>query len=570
MHEIEDLLDGWDEWRETGRPVSFEEFVSRSCPDAAAELVAELRRRIAAVDLMDRLLDDPPDLDLPLTDAWPPDAEVGLALRPGSEPVSGYVLHERLGRGGHGEVWRARGPGDFRVALKFVPLDRPAAQSELRALDIMRQLRHPHLLATFGAWQRDGFLITAMELADGTLQHRFREAAQAGPPGIPRPELLRHMQQAAQGIDYLNRQGSVQHRDIKPQNLMLVGGCVKVGDFGIARIVGGRETGHTGRMSVAFAPPEFFEGRTAATSDQYSLAITYCYLRSGRLPFRGTDMQILRGHLRGRADLSMLPACERPVLRRALARIPGQRWPDCVTFIAALARAASDGTGVRRSRRKAVLIAGLGGAVAVAGLAAGSAFFPAPLPAERSPLAGADEPLAPHGDSRVPSDGSVTEQTATASWEVPMVGRTTHGEPFRDQGPEGGLLTGVDLTTGQFGAGFRFTAIASIRPVYTTPEGTVVGSLHGVEHSEPDRIRARDGYAIGGFRIAASTRILALQVVFQRIRGPGLDPEDTYTSAWFGAGPPQEYQSLGESGHPIVGLTGVWTKELRALGLIHR
>ena len=46
-----------------------------------------------------------------------------IELRPGAEPVAGYTLIDRLGRGGFGEVWKATGPGGFQVALKFVSLD---------------------------------------------------------------------------------------------------------------------------------------------------------------------------------------------------------------------------------------------------------------------------------------------------------------------------------------------------------------------------------------------------------------------------------------------------------------
>ena len=118
-------------------------------------------------------------------------------LKPGAEPVAGYTLIERLGKGGFGEVWKANGPGGFQVALKFVLLGENVGDVELRALEVIKGIRHPHLLGTFGSWQVDGQLIIAMELADKTLLDRFREAVGQGFEGIPAPEIFEHFLDAA-------------------------------------------------------------------------------------------------------------------------------------------------------------------------------------------------------------------------------------------------------------------------------------------------------------------------------------------------------------------------------------
>jgi serine/threonine-protein kinase len=264
---------------------------------------------------------------------------------PADGPAPGYRLIRRRGRGGFAEVWEAAAPGGARVALKLVHLPDGSPSGELRALEMLRGIRHPNLLEVFGAWRVKGLLVIGMELADRSLWDRYEEATSQGLRGIPRRELLAYLRDAAAGIDYLNgnhhsvegRPGvGIQHRDLKPHNILLFGGRAKVSDFGMARVIERTVASHTGTWTLAYAAPEFFRGETSRRSDQYALAVTYCQLRCGRLPFRGDPASITAGHMFSAPDLRGLPEPERPVVARALAKRPEQRWPDCRSFIEAL------------------------------------------------------------------------------------------------------------------------------------------------------------------------------------------------------------------------------------------
>ena len=107
-------------------------------------------------------------------------------------------------------------------------------------------------------------------------------------------------------------------------------------DFGEAQVMDGPVAPNNGTWTLAYAAPEFFDGFTSNRSDQYALAVTYCQLRGGKLPFFGTDVTVTAGHLLGTPDLEALPEAERPILARALSKRPEDRWPSCTAMIEAL------------------------------------------------------------------------------------------------------------------------------------------------------------------------------------------------------------------------------------------
>ena len=242
------------------------------------------------------------------------------------------MLRERLGSGGYGEVWKADAPGGLSKAIKLVYgyADGDRASRELKAMSLIKTLRHPFLLSLERIEIIDGQLIIVTELADCSLKERFERRRAEGLRGIPKPELLQFLRDAADALDYMNEQHSLQHLDVKPENLLLVGDHVKVADFGLVKDVQRETASMLGGLTPVYASPELFSGAASRRSDQYSLAIVYQEMLTGVLPFPGkTAAQLAAQHLNAKPLLFSLPPGERKVIARALAKDPAQRFGNC-------------------------------------------------------------------------------------------------------------------------------------------------------------------------------------------------------------------------------------------------
>src|SRR5262249_52723742 len=225
----------------------------------------------------------------------PRGGEVRRAFRGHGEilpPEFGYRLLRVIGRGGFCQVLRAEAPGGVEAAIKviFRPSDHEDSKRELQALELIRGLRHPFLLATHAYWSLPDRLIIALELADGTLNDRLKECLAEGRTGIPPTELVRYFKEAAEAVDYLHSQHGL-HRDIKPANMLLLNGHVKVADFGLVRLQENmRAMDATFCGTPQYMPPEVWDRKVCPASDQYSLATTYAELRLGCRPFSGRNL----------------------------------------------------------------------------------------------------------------------------------------------------------------------------------------------------------------------------------------------------------------------------------------
>ncbi|MCX7700019.1 MAG: protein kinase, partial [Gemmataceae bacterium] len=266
---------------------------------------------------------------------------------PDAEPIPGYRLLCPLGTGGFGEVWKCVAPGNIHKAIKFVygnlnSLDGDGyrAEQEFKAVQKMKEIRHPFILSMERVDIVEGDLAIVMELADSSLHDLLQQYQAEGYPGIPRQKLLRYLRDAADGLDYLNDCG-LQHLDVKPRNLFLVGDRVKVADFGLVKNLDRQSSsGLLAGVTPIYAAPETFSGKFSRHSDQYSLAIVYIELLTGKRPFNGKSIRSLAfQHVSEPPDLSEVPPTDRPILLRALAKDPEERFPSCQAMISALMQA---------------------------------------------------------------------------------------------------------------------------------------------------------------------------------------------------------------------------------------
>jgi serine/threonine protein kinase len=260
------------------------------------------------------------------------------------EPLPGYRLIEHIGAGGYGEVWRAEAPGGLTKAIKFVfgqPHEKRAS-NEARALDRVRAVRHPFLLSLERIEVVDGRLLVVTELADGSVKDRFDACRNEGLNGIPRNELLGYLRDAADALDFMRDTHALQHLDIKPENLLLLAGHVKVADFGLVKDVRQSQASLVGGMTPLYAAPEVFRGTPSPHSDQYSLAIVYQEMLTGTLPFAGGNAaELTLQHLNDEPELTALSATDRYVVSRALAKDPQHRYNNCREFIDALLKSSN-------------------------------------------------------------------------------------------------------------------------------------------------------------------------------------------------------------------------------------
>jgi eukaryotic-like serine/threonine-protein kinase len=273
-----------------------------------------------------------------------------------STVIDGYLIEDRIKAGGVAVVYRAirQASGDV-AAFKLLQAGWIEHEEVVirfkREAEIMKQLRHPHIVHFFDYGIHKGRPYIAMEyLPGGSLSERLKKYSRITLGGS-----ARLLEQMASALDYAHGKGIV-HRDLKPGNILLRDGRhAALTDFGIARLMEHTMLTTVGHMpgTPHYMSPEQARGAEELSyrSDQYSLAVIAYLLSTGRLPFTGFDpLVIINQHLTATVPPPStinpdLPRDLDDVLLKALDKDPDKRYAS----VSAFAEAYSDAI-LRESR----------------------------------------------------------------------------------------------------------------------------------------------------------------------------------------------------------------------------
>ena len=315
---------------------------------------------------------------------------------PGDPLLAGrYRLEKRIGRGAMGQVYVASDTkfAARRVAIKTVRQDILNSEDLQEGEAIARfereaqaaaSIQHPNTVSVtdFGE-SGEGVFYLVMEYVEGETLHKLlrREGT------LPVKRAVRLLRQIADGVEAAHDIG-ILHRDLKPANIFLMqkgkggDGFIKVGDFGLAKIVRATVTDYNSNATPSsrgiIGTPEFMspeqmqpEIGVDARADIYALGTIAYLMLGGKTPFVGDMMQLVMQKIMHKpAPLSSLrsdiPPPVESVIMRSLEIDPAKRQPTVSTWIDELEDASEDvDEGKRSGRSRLVVMAPVGAEVYV-------------------------------------------------------------------------------------------------------------------------------------------------------------------------------------------------------------
>ncbi|HKF82647.1 MAG TPA: protein kinase [Solirubrobacterales bacterium] len=274
-------------------------------------------------------------------------------MEAGAGTLSGrYETGEKLGTGGMSNVYKATDRILERtVAVKILAEhlsddERFVARFRREALAVAK-LIHPNIVQVYDTGVDEGRHYIVMEYVEGRSGAQILQRH-----GPVEPEIAAEIGiQACAGLDYAHRRGII-HRDVKPGNLMVVGGpvgggemVVKLTDFGIARAIEQTRITQVGSVvgTAAYLAPEQVRGEEATpATDVYALGVVLYQFLTGRLPYEGSSLAELAVRQQNEKPLppdtynSEVPKTLGAAVLRALEGDPGRRYASAGELAAGL------------------------------------------------------------------------------------------------------------------------------------------------------------------------------------------------------------------------------------------
>jgi eukaryotic-like serine/threonine-protein kinase len=270
--------------------------------------------------------------------------------------ISHYTIHEKLGEGGMGIVYKARDLKLERiVALKFLPPSLAASKGELTRFEqearAISALNHPGIATIFDVDEAEGQKYLVLEyLPGGTLKHQLKEL-RAEDRKFSLGNVTAWGIQIAEALDHAHRHGII-HRDVKTDNIMLTEeGKVKLTDFGLAKLRGNVQITRTASTvgTAAYMSPEQLRAEDIdRRTDIFSLGVVLYELVTSHLPFRGEfeaalSYSILNDQPEPLTSLRKdVPPALAKVITRCLEKEKEQRYQSAADVAADLKNVARD------------------------------------------------------------------------------------------------------------------------------------------------------------------------------------------------------------------------------------
>ena len=240
----------------------------------------------------------------------------------GARPLDGYTIKRAIGRGGFGEVYYATSDSGKEVALKLILRN---LDVESRGVKQCMNLKCPNLLTIFDLKTNDaGDTFVIMEYVAGP---SLASILKQYPGGLPEAEIRNWLKGLVEGVAYLHDHGIV-HRDLKPANLFMEEGIVKIGDYGLAKLITPSQgTEHSESIGTChYMAPEIGSGKYNKPIDIYAMGVILYEMLTGRVPFEGeTVNEVLMKHLTARPNIAVLPQPYQAIVAKALAKDPNHR-----------------------------------------------------------------------------------------------------------------------------------------------------------------------------------------------------------------------------------------------------